>query len=73
MKWNQFIAGLFIGCSVGLMLGAAFVHLPEGVRGDRDYPLFWCMLLAILGAVALRSGILPGRSRSAGDAPGKVE
>ena len=52
MKWNQFLGGLFIGVSLGLMVGAAIVRY--GVSEPGKIPLFWCILLVLLAAIALR-------------------
>jgi hypothetical protein len=35
MKMNQFLGGLLVGGGIGLMVGAAIVHLPEDGSGQR--------------------------------------
>jgi hypothetical protein len=54
MKWKHFFGGLLIGCSIGLMVGAAIVQLPEDGHGQRKYPVFLSMLLAMVGVIGLR-------------------
>jgi hypothetical protein len=65
MKWSQFFGGPFIGTSIGLMVGAAIVRLPEDGSGQRAYPVFPSMVLAIAGVGA--AGI--GRRRSGRSSP----
>ena len=52
--------GLLVGGGIGLIVGAAIVHLPEDGSGQRAYSVVLSMLLAIAGVN--RSGGVVGRA-----------
>ena len=56
MKLTLFLGGLLVGGSLGLMVGAAIVQVPEDGSGQRVYPVFLSMMLAIAGVAMARSG-----------------
>jgi hypothetical protein len=67
MKWNQFIGGIFIGLGFGLYLGGAIVDLTQ--RWNSTSSAGGCSMLVLLGAIALRKGLVPGWRQSPGPAP----
>lgn len=55
MSLRLFLSGILVGGAIGLMVGGALVQVPADGNGERNYPVFPSMVLAMAGVAGATS------------------